>query len=361
MTSRLAPLERLKLDILEKGVAVSEEAAEALTGGGSHPLVEHDYVTTGGLMLVLGDDIYVNAPVDYSFVHEPFAEIGLDTAGYTMQTNGAKLPVRVLPLPDYLEPRDAAPAGIMTHADRIRISPIDGCSCNCRFCDWPLVPYGTLDLDSLVKGLHVAEADGALSAKHVLISGGTPRPEDRPFMDSVYERAIRESSLPVDVMLMPRDGHGLVDRLVDAGVAGFAINLEIFDRAIAARTCPNKERVGLDAYADFIAHAVTRTGGPGTGRVRSLLLVGLEPPESTLEGVRFLAELGCDPVLSPFRPADGTELENEPPPTADLMEDVYLEARAIAESAGVKIGPRCIPCQHNTVAFPDGTDAFYYS
>jgi hypothetical protein len=161
-------------------------------------------------------------------------------------------------------------------------------------------------------------------------------------------------------MLMPRDGHELIDRLVDAGVAGFAINLEIFSRATAARLCPNKEHVGLHGYADFIAHAVERTGGRGSGRVRSLLLVGLEPEETTLEGVQFLAELGCDPALSPFRPAANTELAHVPPPTARSMESVYLKASALVKGYGVELGPRCIPCQHNTIAFPDG-DNFYSS
>ena len=350
----------MKLDILERGISIDPATLAALTAGGSHQLVEHDYVTTGGLTLVLEDDIYVNAPVDYAFCGNPAAMLTHSGSGYVLENPADAVAARVLPLPGYLTPTAEAPRGVMTHADRIRISPIDGCSCSCRFCDWPLIPYATLDTDNLMTGLTTALADTALPARHVLVSGGTPRPGDRPFMDDVYLRAIHESALPVDVMLMPRDGKRLVDRLVDAGAAGFAVNIEIFDRATAAALCPNKEHVGLDGYAAFIAHAVERTGGRGTGRVRSLLLVGLESPESTLEGVRFLSELGCDPVLSPFRPAEGTELAMAPPASADLMERVYVEGREIAERLGVRLGPRCIPCQHNTVAFPDG-DAYYYS
>jgi len=360
MSSNLTTARRLKLDVLERGISIEPDALAMLTGSGAHQLVEHDYVTTGGLTLVLGDDIYVNAPVDYAFCANPAATLTYGTKGYALEDGIASIPARVLPLPGYLFPQTTAPRGIMTHADRIRISPIDGCSCSCRFCDWPLVPYATLDTDGLIDGLAIALDDLTLPARHVLVSGGTPRPGDRPYMDDVYMRAIKASPVPVDVMLMPRDGTGLVDRMVDAGASGFSINLEIFDRPTALALCPNKEHVGLDGYAGFIAHAVERTGGRGTGRVRSLLLVGLEPPESTLEGVRFLAELGCDPVLSPFRPADGTELASTPPASADLMEQVYLEGREIAENLGVRLGPRCIPCQHNTVAFPDG-DAYYYS
>ncbi len=360
MMRRLTAAQRLKLDILERGVGVGTEALAALTIDGTRPLVEHDYVTTGGLTLVIDHDIYINAPVDYSFCGDPAATVGFEDGTFVLENESARYPAQVLSLPGYLWPKDDAPRGMMTHADRIRMSPIDGCACSCRFCDWPLLPYATLPIDGLIDGLKIALGDTALPPRHVLVSGGTPRGGDREFMNTVYEETVRSSPLPVDVMLMPRDGHELIDRLVDAGVAGFAINLEVFSRETAAALCPNKEFVGLDGYADFISHAVERTGGSGSGRVRSLLLVGLEPEETTLEGVRFLAELGCDPALSPFRPAENTELADVPPPTADFMESVYLEASGIAEQYGVELGPRCIPCQHNTIAFPDG-DGFYYS
>ncbi len=95
----------------------------------------------------------------------------------------------------------------------------------------------------------------------------------------------------------------------------------------------------------------------GAGRVRSLLLVGLEPARSTLDAVDFIAALGADPVLSPFRPAEGTELARVRPSSASLMEDVHAEAHSIAQRHAVRLGPRCIPCMHNTVTFPDGDGA----
>jgi hypothetical protein len=48
------------------------------------------------------------------------------------------------------------------------------------------------------------------------------------------------------------------------------------------------------------------------------------------------------------------------PATIEEMRRVYGESlEACAQSGtGVKLGPRCIPCMHNTLTFPDGTD-FY--
>ena len=83
-----------------------------------------------------------------------------------------------------------------------------------------------------------------------------------------------------------------------------------------------------------------------------LILVGLEPAEHTLAGVEHLAAMGVDPVLSPFRPARGTRLADAEPPPVSLLADVLEEARQIAVRHDVALGPRCGPCQHNTLTFP---------
>ena len=121
---------------------------------------------------------------------------------------------------------------------------------------------------------------------------------------------------------------------------------------------PLKHRLGLSRYGKAIERAVRATGG--SGKVRSLILVGLESVESTLAGVEFLAQRGCDPVLSPFRPANGTPLQRQRPSSPEELQRVYLEASIIADSYGVMLGPRCIPCQHNTLTFPEG-DGYYRS
>jgi len=359
MTLRLTPNQRLKLDILERGIDVDDAAAAALAAPGQ-PFVVHDYATTGGLTLVLDDDVWVNAPVEYWFCDRPVATLTLEGDDFVLIGEDVREHVRVMPLPNYVA-LENPPRGLMTHADRIRISPIDGCAYACLFCDWHDVPYQTVSVDTLLAGLRVAADDTALPARHVLVSGGTPKSGDHAFLAEVYRRIIAESPLPVDVMLAPRDGHALLDEIAAAGVHGLSINLEIFDDDISAQLCPNKHHTGRAGYSDFITHAVSLLGGHGSGRVRSLLLCGLEPTESTLKGVRFLASLGCDPVLSPFRPADGTPLADVRPPSADVLEALYLAARDIVDECGVKLGPRCIPCQHNTVTFSDGSDAYYVS
>jgi hypothetical protein len=130
------------------------------------------------------------------------------------------------------------------------------------------------------------------------------------------------------------------------------------DRWRSSPDLPTRHCNGIDHYFDFIDKAVNAFG---IGKVRSLLIVGLEPPEDTLEAVYQLARRGCDPVLSPFRPDPSTPLRSLPPPTAELLERIYLESLEIISPYPVKLGPRCIPCQHNTLTFSDGTDAYFHS
>ena len=111
--------------------------------------------------------------------------------------------------------------------------------------------------------------------------------------------------------------------------------------AKAKRTGP-----GFEATLEAVVDAA------GPGRVRSLIVTGLEPLAHTLRGIAWLAERGCDPVLSPFRPAPGTRLDTRPPPSDEELAQLLIEARAIVADSGVVLGPRCIPCQHNTLSFP---------
>lgn len=329
------------------------------------PLSVHEYTTTGGVTLRLANDIYINAPFDNPYVENPEAVLDYDSREHVFRIafRGHELTGQALPLPGYLSSRDSAGRPVtdvvFSHVDRVRISPVGGCTMTCQFCDIPGRKYTPRPADQLLEALDVAMRDTALPAKHVLISGGTPGLRDFEYFDDVCRATVEAVDVPVDVMMPPRQQDpGFIDRLSDMGVNGYAINLEVYDEEVSRRVTPQKYRLGPKHYAHAIERAVARTGG--NGRVRSLILVGLEPEDRTLAGVEFLARLGCDPVLSPFRPSPGTVLVNAPAPTMDLLERVYQESLNIVEKHGVKLGPRCIPCQHNTLTFPDSSGAYHY-
>lgn len=61
----------------------------------------------------------------------------------------------------------------ITHTDRVRISPIQGCSFVCTFCDLPYDKrYEKMPIEGLIDSIRRALEDQVLKAHHVLISGG---------------------------------------------------------------------------------------------------------------------------------------------------------------------------------------------
>ncbi|HEX4959359.1 MAG TPA: radical SAM protein [Thermoanaerobaculia bacterium] len=364
----LDPVQLLKLRLMAEGLAVSPRARASLAG---RPLTLADYATTSGISLVLDGDIWVNAPLqdhNPNFVSEASPHVlDLEEDGYVVRSQGRSFPARPIPVPDYdcetNSSEEPYTSYAITHTDRVRISPIEGCGMVCTFCDLPYeFRYRRKRIDGLVDSVQRAIDDKALPAKHVLISGGTPKWEksEVEFMQTVYLTvAERFPSFPVDIMMVPLPGLLELETLRAGGIHGLSINLEIYNQEIARKVMRPKYEMGLQYYLDFIEEAVAAFG---PGRVRSLLIVGLEPPEDTLKAVRELASRGCDPVLSPFRPDPVTPLKNHPVPTVELLERVYLESLEIVSAySTVKLGPRCIPCHHNTLTFPDGSDAYYYS
>lgn len=160
--------------------------------------------------------------------------------------------------------------------------------------------------------------------------------------------------MPVDVMMPPRRDLGYPAWLRSVGVNSVSINLEASDPDRAAEITPQKSRLlGRQHFLDYIELAVESFG---VGNVQSLLVFGsaIESLRSTLQGVQDLVDRGCIPVLSMFRPHPLTPLADSPATTVDEMLAVYDATLAICEqsSNGVLPGPRCIPCQHNTVTLP---------
>jgi hypothetical protein len=361
----LPPLQRLKIDLMTDGLVVSAAAAAALChDGDDRPLTLADYASTSGIALELVPDIWVNAPLaehNPNFVRTPHHVLDYLDGRFYVLSGGTQYPANPLPVPAYhdqLNPQGEPYTyyGI-THTDRVRISPIAGCSFDCRFCDLGYkFRYHTKPAERLIEATVRALDDPVLPAKHMLISGGTPRPEDTSYLTDVYcQVAHAFPNLDVDVMMVPVPGLLALDDLRSWGIHGLAINMELYNEQVARDFMPRKASITRKRYLDTIEQAVNLFG-PGT--IRSLLMVGLEPMKDTLLGVEALARRGCEPVLSPFRPDPATPLRDLPPPTADYLEEIYLRAKEVTDQYAVKLGPRCIPCQHNTLTFPD--DSGYY-
>lgn len=355
---------RLKAHCLSVGIKVAPEVTDILSHGGQVPLTVHEYATTGGITLHVGD-VYINAPFDEWYCERSTAELSLTSdLQFEVCFDGSVVPCEVLPLPGYLDAVNRLGNPVtdttMSHCDRIRVSPLMGCALDCHFCDIAEMRYTRRDADEVLASVAVARADSNLPASHVLISGGSPGPAHFGWFDDTLTAIIEGSGLPTDIMMSPREGPlSHIARFTEAGATGFSLNLEVFGDAAGGRVMPLKHRRSSPHTGRTIEAAVDAVGS--NGNVRSLVIVGLDDWDSTITGIEFLASLGCEPVLSPFRPARDTKMHMASPPAEQFLLDVHAAAIEIAATHGLRLGPRCIPCQHNTLVIPDGSDDYYYS
>jgi hypothetical protein len=358
--SHFTASERIKFRLLAEGLTVSAEAQLYIDrGNGNRPVSSADYASTSGIILRLEDDVWVNAPIalyNPNFVENPPFRLKLDERGLFVEGTGLTCRAWMWLAPAYHREKNRwgedYNSYAFTHADRVRVSPIEGCAITCTFCDLPYeFRYRRKRVDGIVDAVRQACTDPIQPAHHILISGGTPRKEDYRFLSEVYQEVLGNfKDVPVDIMMVPMENLLDVEQLRQLGVNELSINLEIWDQRIARQVMPRKHAQGRDYYLESIERSAEILG---PNRVRSMLIVGLEPMEATLQGVMALAERGAVPVLSPFRPDPLTPLRNHKPPTAAFLEELYLRAQDVLSKWNLRLGPSCSPCTHNTLTLAE--------
>ena len=359
----------LKIRLMQQGAVFAPSARRTMCASSSGEISFMDYATTGGVVMVLDERVYANVPV--KFRDTPF-RVELQADRLILLCHELPLPhsVRIIPVPKYaLDARRLSDGtlvsdAVMTHADRVRISPVNGCAFHCSFCTCNHLVYWEKPCALLDEAFRIALADPYNRPRHALISGGTPKAtaESYEWLNAVYHHfPTTYPDMEFDVMLSPRCltpaphcAEGYTDFLRflrdDCGVRTLSVNLELYNETYRRRLIPEKAAIGVENYRLFIKKAVD-IFGPMT--VRSSLIAGLEPTEDTLLGVRLLSEIGCIPVLSAFVPAPGTDGAACPAPAPEFLLELVEKAGSAAGACGLPLGPLCHPCAHNSITMED--------
>jgi hypothetical protein len=352
---------QLKFELLCHGIEPSRAALDALPTYRSGSVVVRDYPSTSGLILQLPGDRFVNARLRFD---SPLAfPLDHDPSGFRLQVGDDLVPVEVFPPAQYALENHRLSSGksivsvANTHADRVRLTPIYGCAYHCDFCSYPGLVYRRNTLDELSESLRIALADRIISPPHVLVSGGTARidEQDYRYVNDIY-RALPGlfPDLVWDLMLSP---HGLypgrrtarayanfVKRLKEWGFDALSVNLELYNEKARRQYMPEKHEIGRAGYFTFLEQAVEWFG---RGKVRSVLIVGLEPERETLTAVDALAKRGVLVELSPFWADPGTFLAQHPEPTPAALMSIYEKTMECTTRHCIPMVPFCIPCAHN--------------
>jgi hypothetical protein len=341
---------KLKARMFEKGIKVTTNAKKILDSLSDIWLM-NDYITCSGITLVFEDEyatigVNENSPI---LLIEKDGELYIDEQGKRL------IKTTVIVPPDYMKDEIVIEGKTITvycntYTDRLRLQLISGCMNKCKFCNAKEFKYEFNTISGLEKALQIGLSQSKV--RHILISSGSAKVEDLPKITEMYKYfGEKYSNYDIDVMMTPRGFDSYTDSsqyedylkyLKSVGISGLSINMELNSKEYLEKFCPEKAQIGQENYLKFLSTAVKVFG---KNKVRSLLIVGIEPLEETLKGVEKLAKIGCNPVLSPLFPYGEANF----PPKADLFIKAREKSEEICKKYNIELGPLCKPCSHNTL------------
>ncbi len=321
----------LKLDLMLKGLRIDDSIYKK--GFISNNIVPVEGVV-GGLDIILPENTWVNVSYRDGYVKaSPYLLI--EKGEKTFITNGEKeVEVRLLPPPEFYTKKTSS--GIpfsrigLIHGGYIAITPVMKCDffnfhIECKYCssqpggdegEIPLYP-----VDDVLETVEAAYREGKAGIVYITL-GFISSPDGGLELLKPYIRAIKKNfnTLIALESLPPRENHW-IDETYAYGVDSVIYNLEIFDPQLFEDICPGRARlIGRQRYLEALKYASELFPN---GTVASHLIVGLEPPESTIKGIDFLTDIGVIPILPIFKPLKGSKLEGLKPPRTEDVASIY--------------------------------------
>jgi hypothetical protein len=206
----------------------------------------------------------------------------------------------------------------------------------CRFClEGARGPTDRASMPTVADVVEVVRAafdEGVASL--VYVNGSPFEAEDggMAFLAPYIEAIRKHFDTLVAVQTHPPKALSWIDRTYAMGVDALSFNLEIFDPELLNRHCIGRSRyIGRERYLEALEHAA-RVFPSGT--VWTDLVVGMEPLESTIEGIDTLTAMGVLPVVGMRRPATAGGPTLAPDAVAPLLAHLHRAVRAKGISMG---------------------------
>jgi len=201
----------------------------------------------------------------------------------------------------------------------------------CAFC---ILKKKTVNLgpkDLVAAYGEIAENTGA--EPQVLLTGGNRGRKDRgllKYIPYVKELRMNFSDARIAIEAAPPRDPIILDTLIDSGIDTFAANIEFFSAQTKEELLPGKSEIGLEEYTQAFAYCQK-------ARVKtfSALIAGPENEKDTLEGVKYLSQIGVPTNLLCLRPFPGSRLENYPRVNPSRFLEVTKKALIIMEQYNV--------------------------
>ncbi|MFQ5427373.1 MAG: radical SAM protein [Thermodesulfobacteriota bacterium] len=309
----------LKIDLMLRGAAIEDPEARARACGAT------------GIDILLPQKVLVNIPCeDWFTVRSPYViKKAAGKKGYILTNGSESVAVSILDPPEFYTRKTASGVRFgdiaVTHGSYTVITPDKRCgffksSAQCRYCAGNFSRDAS-EADAPVYTVEeVLETAGAVLKEKasgiIYLSIGFSEGDDGgiKFLEP-YVRAIKSHfNCLVAVEALPPASNEWIERAYAFGVDSMLYNLDIFDKELFSVICPGRAGlIGRQRTLDALKYAA---GIFPSGTVASHLIVGLEPPGSTIQGIDFLTDSGVVPILPIFRPSrerplDVTDLEAE--------------------------------------------------
>lgn len=340
----------LKIMLLSHGITISEEAKLFLdrTSG-------INYEEFSAIDLILDNKYYINVPYQTNLSElSPFEIKIINNQLFLFYRNSRLKPAVVRgidPIANHFSKN-----GIMYSDfsylgnDRLRINHRLGCfykqkSCSCNFCDLD-DNNRNIDLEDIKEAID--EYGNCNNINHYLIGGGSNSiDDDFRFVCTIAKYLKQKSNKHINLMSLPIKDKTILNNLKESGVTEVTFNIEVYDRNLAKLYMPGKGRIELNTYLVALKNSVEIWGN--TGNVRTIFIVGLESKSSLLQGIEEVCKIGVSPILSLFKPIEGTPLSYILPPSDEEILDIVTQAENICRKYKIQLGPSCSFCEDNTL------------
>ncbi|HLN44859.1 MAG TPA: radical SAM protein [Candidatus Sulfotelmatobacter sp.] len=197
------------------------------------------------------------------------------------------------------------------------------------------------------------EAFSEKNVKHVLLTGGCFSHEKEIQLVSDIINSISQhtgfSSIPGTILPSPPKTVEEIERYHCSGINAIGFSIEIWDKRLFQAICPGKSKsISHEAFVESISKAVKIFG---EGNVYGVFVMGLEPRETFLQGIRELTDLGANIVPFVWSPNPGSKFEGHRAPTSKWYIDTITEAAEIVKDARVPSGTEnhCYRCDGNSL------------
>jgi biotin synthase-related radical SAM superfamily protein len=206
------------------------------------------------------------------------------------------------------------------------------------------------DTEDIGEVAEAAFSEGAV--KHILLTGGCFNHQKEIELVTAILKSIREHTgldrVPGTILPSPAKGDD-IKRYRETGIQAIGFSMEIWDERLYEAICPGKS--SGTSHDEFVRSIESAVKVFGEGNVYGVFVMGLEPRETFLEGVRAITSLGANVVPFVWSPNPGSKLEGHRAPTGRWFVDTIHEAAEIVYTAGVRSGTKnhCYRCDGNSL------------